>query len=138
MEQQPPGAPDTIELPSGRWRWRALPPTCGPRAELILEDVAEPGNRMVAAVPEDEPPLTAERVRELAARASSREWRWEGAKWSARVDGVRMSCGACASGRYLHVITPEGERFTWPFAADGKLGEVRHEELVGLVRRGRG
>lgn len=138
MTQQSPKAPGTIDLPSGRWRWRALPPTCGPRAELILEDVDDPANRMVVDVPEGEPPLTTERVRDLAARATSRKWRWEGATWSARVDSVRMSCGACASGRYLHVTTPEGERFTWPFAADGKLGEVRHEELVRLVTRGRG
>lgn len=126
---------ETIELPSGRWRWRALPPTCGPTALLVLEDVDHPANRMVTDIPEGEPPLTAERVRQLAANATSREWGWDGARWSARVDGVRMSCGACASGRYLHVTTPEGRRYTWPFADHGRLGEVRHEELVALVRR---
>lgn len=124
---------DAFDLPSGRWRWKALPPTCGPAGLLVLEDVEDPGNRMVTELPEGAAPLTAERVRDLAARATSREWRWRGGIWSARVDGVRMSCGACASGRYLHVTTPEGERFTWPFAADGRLGEVRHDELVRLV-----
>ena len=125
---------DVIELPSGRWRWRGIPPTCGPAGLLVLEDVDEPANRMAAALPQSGPPLDRNAVRELAARAESREWLWRDGRWSARVDRLRMSCGACASGRYLHVTTPEGERFTYPFAAEGRLGEVRHEELVRLVR----
>ncbi|HUH12797.1 MAG TPA: hypothetical protein VMK65_06785 [Longimicrobiales bacterium] len=128
------GSDDAIELPSGRWRWRGLPSTCGPGGQLLLEDVDEPANRMSAPLPLSGPPLDAAALRELAARADSREWRWADGIWRARVDRLRMSCGACPSGRYLHITTPEGERFTYPFAVGARLGEVRHQELVRLVR----
>ena len=64
----------------------------------------------------------------------SRTWRdTHGAEWSARVDRLAMSCGACDLTRYLHVFTPHGERWTFTLAPDASLEGVSDEALQRMV-----
>ncbi|HUF13387.1 MAG TPA: hypothetical protein VMN78_09825 [Longimicrobiales bacterium] len=50
------------------------------------------------------------------------------------MDRFAMRCGACDLTRYLHVLTPAGERWTFTLAPDADLDGVPDAELERMVR----
>lgn len=65
-----------------------------------------------------------------------RAWRdASGAEWSARVDRLAMSCGACDLTRYLHIDAPTGGRWTFTLAPDASLEGVSNETLQSMVEK---
>ena len=67
-----------------------------------------------------------------------RLWRdGNGGEWSARVDRLAMSCGACDLTRYLHIESPAGERWTFTLAPDASLEGVSNETLQSMVEKQR-
>lgn len=65
-----------------------------------------------------------------------RSWRdASGGEWSARVDRLAMSCGACDLTRYLHIDAPGGERWTFTLAPDASLEGVPNEALQSMVEQ---